>query len=1200
MNELLLAAARVIAKWLEFKLPGLSANWWGEHVVNRLTFQQQRQIEDRRIQSLEGLDLAAILRVLDQNWSELAGANSLPREARTWVKELQSVRNRWAHAPTGGVSPADAFRDADTLERLLAVTGGGSDLAQRVNSFKAETLARLSLERPNDSGAPASGAAAPSVATPSLPPPQPMAAVAPVAPASKFAVGQLLCLRSNPTMVFPLLEVLTGGAAETRYRVFENGVRQVYYESQLQALDEPEAARKELSAGELSSLLSALQLSSPSASALYSLNSGRVRFVPYQYRPVFKLIRADRPRLLVADEVGVGKTIEAGLILKELQARSDIKSVLIICPKALVSERKWELEMKRFDEHFVPLNGSLLRHCIKETHLSGEWPAQYEKVIVPTSLFDNDLLFGRAGRGKARDQGLLELDPPPKFDLVIVDEAHHIRNSETFLHQAVRYFADNAEAVVFLSATPVQLGREDLYTLLNVLRPDVIIDPASFEQMAEPNPFVNAAIQACRRGEPGWTEQVREQMRDVAATMWGREVLAISPGFQHIYDGLAGGGDDGTSRIKTIQALEDLYTFSSLINRTRRRDIGEFTTRKAETVSTEFTPSQKLLHDDLLDVIARILARLHGDQNVKFMMTTVSRQAASSLYGLAPALQDILQGKLERLEDEGESDDEAEHQFSFVDRIRGDIESLLTRARNLDPSDPKADAFMQVVRDKLTMPRNKVLVFSTFRHTLRYLHGKLTAAAVRVGLVHGDVHDDDRATLRRRFALPTENEEALDVLLSSEVGCEGLDFQFCDCLVNFDLPWNPMRIEQRIGRVDRYGQQSEAVGIFNFITPGTIDAEIFERCLSRIGVFQHAIGGNEEILGDITKELHSIAETFALSEEERGRRLLQLADNKIREMQEEQRLEERQGELFGLNLAAASWEEKLAKSRSHWLEPQALGLAVSSYLARRLGKEQDYLLGDKAVKTLRLSQEARAALLEDFRQLPRSTDPMHRTWERWLKGSSPTLSVTFEQEAAVDNANAVLLSLGHPLLRQAATYLQEGDAVAVRLCVVNDTLPEGLHPFALYRWARQGVKRDEDLVPVARASAVAEALLELLPAAADAQSLELPGQQVWDDLDAVHHRLWLAETAQHAEDNRQLVGVRIQSLTASFTARRALLDEQIGRATNDKIRVMKQAELDRAQVDFDVRVGSLKRAAESGDIKATPAVFGVIEVRRLQ
>lgn len=1195
MNELLLAAAGVIAKWLEAKLPDLSGNWWIEHVVNRLTFQQQRLVEDRRIRSLEGLDLAAVLRVLDQNWSELAAVEPLPREARNWVKELQSVRNRWAHAPAGGVSPTDAFRDADTLERLLAVVAGGANLPPRIEGFKTEMLARLAPSR-----APELDSQAPAIQTPPISAEPP--AAPPNSPSSKFAVGQLLCLRSNPANVFPVLEVLPGnaGAAETRYRVFENGVRQVYYESQLQALEEPEDARKVLSAGEFSSLLSALQLSSPSAAALYSLNSGRVRFVPYQYRPVFKLIRADRPRLLVADEVGVGKTIEAGLILKELQARSDIKSVLIICPKALVSERKWELEMKRFDEHFIPLNGSLLRHCIKETHLSGEWPVQYEKVILPTSLFDNDLLFGRTGRGKSRDQGLLGLDPPPKFDLVIVDEAHHIRNSETFLHQAVRYFADNAEAVVFLSATPVQLGREDLYTLLNVLRPDVIIDPASFEQMAEPNRFVNAAIQACRRGEPGWSEQVREQMRDVAATMWGREVLAINPGFQHIYDGLAEVGDDGTSRIKTIQSLEELYTFNSLINRTRRRDIGEFTTRKAETVSTEFTPSQKLLHDDLLSVIARILSRLHGDQNVKFMMTTVSRQAASSLYGLAPALEGILQGNLDRLEDEDDSSVEAEHQFNFVDQIRADIESLLTRARNLDPNDPKADAFMQVVKDKLAMARNKVLVFSTFRHTLRYLMGKLITAGVRVGLVHGDVPDEDRATLRRRFALPKEDADALDILLSSEVGCEGLDFQFCDCLVNFDLPWNPMRIEQRIGRIDRYGQQSETVGIFNFITPGTIDAEIFDRCLSRIGVFQHAIGGNEEILGDITKEIHGIAETFALSEEERERRLLQLADNKIRQMQEEQRLEERQGELFGLNLAAASWEQKLAKSRSHWLEPQALGLAVSSYLARRLGKEQDYLLGDKAVKTLRLSQEARAALLEDFRQLPRSTDPMHRIWERWLKGSSPTLPVTFEQEAAVDNASAVLLSLGHPLLRQAAAYLQEADSVVVRLSAVHESLPEGLHPFALYRWTRQGAKRDEDLIPVVRAPAVAEALLGLLPTAVDASSLELPAQQVWDDLDAVHHQLWLAEATQHAEDNRQLVGVRIQSLTASFAARRALLGEQIERAMNDKIRVMKQAELERAQVDFDARVAALRKAAESGDIKAMPAVFGILEVRRVQ
>ena len=129
--------------------------------------------------------------------------------------------------------------------------------------------------------------------------------------------------------------------------------------------------------------------------------------------------------------------------------------------------------------------------------------------------------------------------------------------------------------------------------------------------------------------------------------------------------------------------------------------------------------------------------------------------------------------------------------------------------------------------------------------------------------------DDERANLRRRFALPKEDADAIDVLLSSEVGCEGLDFQFCDLLVNYDLPWNPMRIEQRIGRVDRYGQRSETVAIVNFVTPGTVDADIYERCLWRIGVFHHAVGGSEEILGTITQELHDIAESFSLSAEER-------------------------------------------------------------------------------------------------------------------------------------------------------------------------------------------------------------------------------------------------------------------------------------------------------------------------------------------
>ena len=134
---------------------------------------------------------------------------------------------------------------------------------------------------------------------------------------------------------------------------------------------------------------------------------------------------------------------------------------------------------------------------------------------------------------------------------------------------------------------------------------------------------------------------------------------------------------------------------------------------------------------------------------------------------------------------------------------------------------------------------NKALAFSTFRHTLAYIEKHVADAGLRYGLVHGGVPDDQRAELRRRFALPKDAPEALDVLLSSEVGGEGLDFQFCDLLVNYDLPWNPMRIEQRIGRIDRYGQQSESVAIVNLVTPGTVRGHLrtlpdaYRRVLSR-------------------------------------------------------------------------------------------------------------------------------------------------------------------------------------------------------------------------------------------------------------------------------------------------------------------------------------------------------------------------------
>ncbi|HBJ36476.1 MAG TPA: helicase [Planctomycetaceae bacterium] len=1191
MNELLHLSTRAFAGFLSNQLPRLGADWWKKKVVSSLSFQQQRLVEEKNVGDLRELDFAALVRIVDQNWFELSNTLRLPRDGRNWIKELQSIRNRWAHLSAQAVSAADRYRDADTLDRVLEMLEADSVLRKKVQGYKDAAIGEMSSPQANHQ--------------PSFTIAQSTSTAEPVKtaelkegnqPLSLFQVGDVVRLRSSSEVLVPIIAIDATGN-EVRYNVFHDGKIVSYYESQLQADAQPVADSRPQTVKDLHAFLASLMLLSPSSAKLFSLRSGRVQFVPYQYRPVIKLIRADRPRLLIADEVGVGKTIEAGLIIKELKARMGISSVLIICPKALVAERKWHLEMKRFDERFTALDGKTLRHCLQETDLEGEWPQQYEKAIVPFSLFDSNLLFGREGRTRRAKEGLLALDPPPKFDLVIVDEAHHLRNAQTFLHQGVRYFCENAEAVIFLSATPVQLGSEDLFTLLNMLRPDLIIDHASFNQMAAPNGPLNAAAGECRGAKEGWQQRASGHLMRAAETQWGRLFLRESPVFQSAFDLVNGENVKDVDRVSVTRTIEELYTFSSLINRTRRRDIGEFTTRTPETLNVPFSPSQQELHDKLLLVIAKILSITHQQQNVKFMMTTVRRQAASCLYGLKPLLSEILSGKLQDLEAGDVGDEEIQGIDSQVlSQIKSEIDEILSLADRLDPHDQKADKLLRVLREKSRMPNNKSLLFTTFRHTLSYLAGRCQNEGFRFGVIHGGIADEVRADLRSRFALDKECENAIDILLSSEVGCEGLDFQFCDLMVNYDLPWNPMRIEQRIGRIDRYGQKSESVAIVNLITPGTVDAEIYERCLLRIGVFNRSVGGSEEILGQITQELRTIEESFTLTPAQRESRLQQLADNSIRRIHEEQALEAKQAELFGLSVPNQSWQQQLEEAESFWLSPESLRETVKVFLATLLEPSGDYILGEKPLKTLRLNQQARGALLDNFRKRPRSNEPAWRQWESFLKGQVPNLAITFDQQTATDNREAVYLNVLHPLVRQAADTLGERDSMPIHLSVESKSMPIGTHPFAVYQWRKVGVKPDDSLVPVSTNPEIESNLLQLLPDATDGSLVTVDDSSLKQLLEKRHHLKWNQVRADHMAENRELVDHRIQSLAASQLARCKLLQDQLEAATNEKIVLMKARELASAQADGDRRMSELNLSAETADIHSRPVVFGTITV----
>jgi ATP-dependent helicase HepA len=500
---------------------------------------------------------------------------------------------------------------------------------------------------------------------------------------------------------------------------------------------------------------------------------------------------------------------------------------------------------------------------------------------------------------------------------------------------------------------------------------------------------------------------------------------------------------------------------------------------------------------------------------------------------------------------------------------------------------------------RLSIGFYQLLLFSSFLHTLFYLFEHLKQEDIRVALIHGGTSEEERRMLRERFSRPGEDDEALDLLLSSEVGCEGLDYQFCDCLVNYDLPWNPMSIEQRIGRIDRYGQKSETVAIYNLITPGTVDADIYERCLLRIGLFHRTVGGSEEILGKITHELHQVAENLTLSREELQTRLQQIADNDIRLVQEQTELEERQKDLFGIRLPAQQLEREIQDVTSFWLSPWALQNTIRYYLEQNCGTEQTYILGEKPQKRLRLNQEARTIVFNHLKQLPRQQSLVFRDWEKWLKGSSQYLTITFEAACAADKRDIMFLTAIHPLAQQAAQFFKKSETLYTAFSVVDSSLLPGTYYFGIWLWQKFGIREEVVLQPICNDQALTDRFLEVLEHGSSIQAgeIQLPDQGVFDQLDSYHHHLWENAQITHKAYNRQLAQYRKESLQTSHRAQVSQLYTQMAQAKEENIKRMRRSQITNAEADFKRRMTELNQAALRTDISAQPVAFGVIVVK---
>ena len=311
----------------------------------------------------------------------------------------------------------------------------------------------------------------------------------------RFNVGDVVVLKTSPELEGVVRRVRDGGG-EPEYEVFFGANEQRTYpersllgEQDVGGATDPAGLLAQWQLGDperFRSFLTLAKLRTPLADNLYSFVASRTERLPYQFKPILKLLESAYSRMLIADEVGLGKTIEAGILLMELQARATIDHILVVCPSALT--QKWRRELsERFQLEFEVLDGPRFRERAREIAL---------QPLEPVRAIGSIELLRRAENIDAL------VEHRPRFDVVIADEAHHFRNSGTSQNLLAEQLAGLAETVVFLTATPLNLGREDFFELLRLLVPEEFSDFETFNHVIEPNQHVNAALRTLRASWP--------------------------------------------------------------------------------------------------------------------------------------------------------------------------------------------------------------------------------------------------------------------------------------------------------------------------------------------------------------------------------------------------------------------------------------------------------------------------------------------------------------------------------------------------------------------------------------------------------------------------------------------------------------------------------------------------------------------------
>lgn len=804
--------------------------------------------------------------------------------------------------------------------------------------------------------------------------------------------------------------------------------------------------------------LAVLKLKNPQSDSLYALYASRTKFEVYQFKPAVKFLANPDQRLLIADEVGLGKTIEAGIIYLELQARLDLDQVLIVCPSSL--KQKWQDELQsRFDEKFDILNTqqtkSFLDRYAEGTRLRG---------IVSLEAI--------------RLRPLAEKLIDKHFDLVIIDEAHHCRNTSTLANAVASTLVENADAALLLTATPLQMGQADLFNLLNILSPGEFDNFESFINRLEPNTFINRAASylsvgdlRSAAGELAKVEKTRERRR-----------FQGNPYYQKIMDMLTRKSLTQQEMVTVQRRLIELNTLASIFTRTRKRDILEHSPlRTAQTLTVHFTREEIFFYNQVIEEARQDFEARHisgwGSGWVTIMK---ERQVASCISAVLRRRsrngdhEDFIPEDAAIENEFGFSikDDNQDWEYDPTDLLSGDPPGLMLSedvkkfrvGMPVPQVDSKFEVFWSALNKVLAEDnKSKVIVFSYFRDTIDYLAEQLNKRNIGVRAIHGGYAVLERNTIIEEFRSTPE----IRVLISSDVGSEGLDFQFCDTLFNYDLPWNPMKVEQRIGRIDRFGQMAQRIRIYNLVIEDSIESRILMRLYERIEIFKHSIGDIEEILGEQIRELTQLVFSKRLTPREEISQAIKSSEIILKRKQEIEEFEDKKLQFLGQEAIFSTTIEKTIES-GKFISEVELQVLVSEYV-----KEQFTLSslkkfkGDEAIYELHPNDD----LVIDLKTFVMQRLKNDATALQFLKKlrSGKEIPLTFNSELAFQRKLLEFITPRHPLARAAMDYW-EHKSLGIRrisqLRVASDSLKPDDYVFFLFSLDSVGVDRDSRLIPV--------------------------------------------------------------------------------------------------------------------------------------